>query len=76
MLVWIILFTCVSAIILCFQSLEVLKFISIGCGLTFWNIREYFPFKTSEFNDALKFLSFFYFWYSFIVYLIKYIFSF
>jgi len=63
-------------IALFFMSKEAILFLSIGSGLTFFHVRDYFPFKTFEFNEAVKYSSFFIFFYSFFFYCGKLFYSF
>lgn len=75
MVIWTVITTFASIVFLLFQSEEVLRFICIGSGLALWHVRDYFPFKIQEFNDTIKYGSFFFFFYSFIIYVGKLLFS-
>jgi hypothetical protein len=57
-------------------SKDTVLFTCIGAGFTFFSVRDYFPFKTFEFNETLKYTSFFIFFNSFFFYCGKLLYSF
>ena len=75
MIIWVIFTTLLSVCFLSLQSQEVLRFICIGSGLAFWHVRDYFPFKIQEFNDTIKYGAFFFYFYSFVIYIVKVVYN-
>lgn len=68
MIVFIVFAVLLLNIALFLMSKDAILFTCITSGLTFFHVRDYFPFKTFEFNEALKYSSFFILFYSFFFY--------
>lgn len=76
MIIFIVFFVLLLSIALFLLSKDAVLWVCIGAGFIFWNVRDYFPFKTFEFNEALKYCSFFIFFYSFFFYCGKLVYTF